>query len=300
MVIALADITKSIGGKQIIQPLTLRINQGEVFALLGPNGAGKTTLVRLMLGLLKADTGKISLFNTLLTPATRADLLLKMGVQNDGNLYENLTVKENLSIWGEIYGLDAKQIAVRLDEMCAMFRLDTYLDMPVGSLSKGNRQKVLLARAMFHKPDILILDEPTTGLDPEAIDEFYGFITQLKKAGVTIMMCTHYLYGMDGLVDSIAILKQGKVLATGAVDDLRRADKQVQFYGQFRPEDVATLENFGRISGNQTTTFTLTVDRYQMIPDIVRLLSQQGNRIDEIHRKKESLKEIYFRMIGEN
>ena len=183
MVIEITGINKIIGAKKVINDVSLSINKGQVFALLGPNGAGKTTLIRIILGLLKPDKGSVRLFGEKLTDQSRTDLLLRIGVQNDGNLYENLSVKENLALWGEIYGLGQGTIKNRIDDLKKMFHLEEYIDMTVGNLSKGNRQKVMLARAMFHSPDVLILDEPTTGLDPAAIDEFYQFIKKLKKDG---------------------------------------------------------------------------------------------------------------------
>ncbi|EHJ52980.1 ABC transporter ATP-binding protein [Streptococcus macacae] len=275
----------------------MTINRGQVFALLGPNGAGKTSLIRIMLGLLKPEFGTVKISGTELTEATRSDLLLTIGVQNDGNLYENLTVKENLAIWGEIYSLEQLRISHRITEVSKMFRLEAYLEMPVGSLSKGNRQKVLLARAMFHNPDILILDEPTTGLDPEAVDEFYTFIKQLKKDNVTIIMCTHYLYGLDDLVDSIGVLKDGELLTSGEIRKLRNSDKIVHFYGRFNQDDVLRLNHLGTVSGNTKAEFSILLDNYDIVPAIVRELSSKGNDIDEIHRQNETLKEIYFRII---
>ena len=222
MVIEINGVNKKIGSKQVIQDVSLTIGRGQVFALLGPNGAGKTTLIRIILGLLKAETGTIRLFGQELTAQSRSDLLLRIGVQNDGNLYENLTLEDNLALWGQIYGLDQATIQKRLAELKQKFHLEVYSNMPVGSLSKGNRQKVMLARAMFHNPEVLILDEPTTGLDPAAIDEFYDAIKALKQEGVTIIMSTHYLYGMDGVVDSIGIISEGRILISDRVDKLRR------------------------------------------------------------------------------
>ena len=110
MIIEISGINKVIGSKKVINNVSLRIDKGQVFALLGPNGAGKTTLIRIILGLLKPDSGTIRLFGEKLTDQSRPDLLLRIGVQNDGNLYENLTAKENLILWGEIYGLNSKII----------------------------------------------------------------------------------------------------------------------------------------------------------------------------------------------
>ena len=298
MVIEINGVNKKIGSKQVIQDVSLSIGRGQVFALLGPNGAGKTTLIRIILGLLKAETGTIRLFGQELTAQSRSDLLLRIGVQNDGNLYENLTLEDNLALWGQIYGLDQATIKRRLDELKKKFHLEAYSNMPVGSLSKGNRQKVMLARAMFHNPEVLILDEPTTGLDPAAIDEFYDVSKTLKHEGVTIIMSTHYLYGMDGVVDSIGIISEGKILISDAVDKLRRQDKQVHFKGKFKPDHLKELLAHGQVSGNLQDEFTISVENEDQLADLVRSLVQKGNDIHYVYKVRETVKEIYFRIIG--
>ena len=298
MVIEINGVNKKIGSKQVIQDVSLSIGRGQVFALLGPNGAGKTTLIRIILGLLKAETGTIKLFGQELTAQSRSDLLLRIGVQNDGNLYENLTIEDNLALWGQIYGLDQATIQKRLAELKQKFHLEAYSNMPVGSLSKGNRQKVMLARAMFHNPEVLILDEPTTGLDPAAIDEFYDSIKTLKQEGVTIIMSTHYLYGMDGVVDSIGIISEGRILISDAVDKLRRQDKQVHFKGKFKPDHIKELLAHGQVTGNLQDEFTLSVESEDQLADLVRSLVQKGNDIHYVYKVTETVKEIYFRIIG--
>lgn len=298
MVIEINGVNKKIGSKQVIQDVSLSIDRGQVFALLGPNGAGKTTLIRIILGLLKAETGTIRLFGQELTAQSRSDLLLRIGVQNDGNLYENLTLEDNLALWGQIYGLDQATIQKRLAELKQKFHLEAYSNMPVGSLSKGNRQKVMLARAMFHNPEVLILDEPTTGLDPAAIDEFYDSIKTLKQEGVTIIMSTHYLYGMDGVVDSIGIISEGRILISDTVDKLRRQDKQVHFKGKFKPDHIKELLAHGQVIGNLQDEFTISVENEDQLADLVRSLVQKGNDIHYVYKVTETVKEIYFRIIG--
>ena len=298
MVIDVSGVSKTIGSKIIINNVSLKINKGQVYALLGPNGAGKTTLIRIILGLLHPDDGTVKLFDSLLTENSRSELLQRIGVQNDGNLYENLTIKENLSIWGEIYGMNRNMIASRIRFLKKIFRLDQYMDMVVGNLSKGNRQKVMLARAMIHNPEVLLMDEPTTGLDPEAIDEFYSFIKQLKKEGITVIMCTHYLYGMDGVVDSIGILKNGCLLQSGELDSLRMSGKTVHFQGHFHTKSLEELFYFGAILHSSETEFFIKVDNYDCIPEIVNSLSSKGNAIYEIHCETETVKDVYFRIIG--
>lgn len=296
--IVLTNISKKINHQQVLQDVSLTVNAGDVFALLGPNGSGKTTLMRTLLGLLKPDAGQIELFNQTLSPDKRPNLLLNIGVQNDGNLYENLTVIENLTLWGEIYQMSQAMITQRITELSHMFHLENYLKMPVGRLSKGNRQKVLLARAMFHQPKLLILDEPTSGLDPESIDEFYGYINMLKRQGVTIIMCMHYLYGLDDVIDSLAILKKGRILASGKVETLLNQQQQFEFEGCFDVTQLTDLSQFGQLEVCNDHQLVMTFSHKEQVAQVIKYLCANDQDIYSVTRKKETVKDIYFRLIG--
>ena len=290
------NISKEFGEKDIIKSVSFSIEDGTTFALLGPNGAGKTTIIRLLLGVLTPDTGEVELFNELLTSDNRAKLLKGVGVQNDGNLYEKLTVRENLHFFGKLYGLDEVAIRLRIDELKEIFHIQQYLDMNLGDLSKGNRQKVLLARAILHSPELLILDEPTTGLDPEAIDEFNSLIKKIKQQGVTIIMCTHYLYGLDDLVDSIGIIDNGKLLVSGNLEDLRINPSHLHISGELILSEKLAREF--SVKHNRTPQVSLAItDRYR-IAEIVADLVHEGSQIYSVEEKVENIKDIYFRVIG--
>lgn len=296
MVIRVENIYKKLGKKDVIKSVTLSVEQGTTFALLGPNGAGKTTIIRLLLGVLTLDSGKVELFDELLTEDSRAKLLKRVGVQNDGNLYEKLTVRENLHFFGKLYELDETAINHRIDELKEIFHIQQYLDMDLGALSKGNRQKVLLARAILHSPELLILDEPTTGLDPEAIDEFNSLIKKIKQQGVTVIMCTHYLYGLDNFVDSIGIIDNGRLLVSGNVADLRGNQSQLHISG-----DLIISENLAKELHNEhkeVSQVSLSIGDRHKIPEIVASLVHEGSQIYSVEEKVEDIKDIYFRVIG--
>ncbi|MGT2947736.1 ABC transporter ATP-binding protein [Streptococcus devriesei] len=298
MVIEIEDICKRIGKTDIIKSVTFSVEKGSTFALLGPNGAGKTTIIRLLLGVLGLDSGKVKLFDEVLTTDNRARLLKRIGVQNDGNLYEKLTVRENLHFFGKLYTLSENDIAKRIDDLKEVFHIQKYLDMELGTLSKGNRQKVLLARAMLHSPELLILDEPTTGLDPEAIDEFNSLIKKIKQQGVTVIMCTHYLYGLDDLVDSIGILDNGKLLVSGSLESLRNPQSQLRISGKLilSEELMKDVHN----EHDKATQISLSITDRDKIPEIVTSLVHNESQIYSVQEQKESIKDIYFRIIGGN
>ena len=147
-----------------------------LFALLGPNGAGKTTIMRLIGGILRATEGEIRAFGERITPKTCDRLRSHMGFQNDGSLYQDLTVEENLRFWGELYSLDKRQIEEGIGSLSDMFAFSRYLHQKSSTLSKVTIQKVLIARALLSKPSLLLLDEPTSGLDLQTSKVLFGYM----------------------------------------------------------------------------------------------------------------------------
>lgn len=221
--IDLSKVGKKIAGQQVLSDVSLRVGEGRVFALLGPNGAGKTTLVRIIGGLLRADAGTVCVFNQELTAANCDALRSRMGFQNDGNLYEDLTVEENLRLWGELYGMDAASLSAEIASLAAMFGFADRLSSKAGELSKGNRQKILVARAVLHHPELLVLDEPTSGLDLKVTEILIGYLEHLvRERGTTIVLCTHLLAGIDGFIDDVAFIDHGEIVESGDVASLMK------------------------------------------------------------------------------
>lgn len=208
----------------MIDSVSFEIQEGSTFALLGPNGAGKTTTIRLLTGLLNPDEEEISLFGCGLNRENASTLRSSIGVQNDGNLYEELTVEENLSLWGKLYGLETVVMRKRIDELLSLFDLVDRQKSKVSQLSKGMRQKVMVARAIIHHPKLLILDEPTTGLDPQSSETLMSYLKVLtEQEKKTVLFSTYILEGLEKLATHVGILSKGRMLATGKVPDLFKA-----------------------------------------------------------------------------
>ena len=207
--------------KEIIHNLSFQLERGRTFALLGPNGAGKTTMVRLITGLLKPSKGQIRLFDMEISPKNSDILRQKIGVQNDGNLYEDLTIGQNLDLWGQLYGIESSNIRSKIKEILDFFDLEGRINSKVGQLSKGMRQKVSIARAVFHRPELLILDEPTSGLDPQSTEELTSYLNKLvENTGISIIMCTHQLQGLEEIADDIGIIQHGNLTAFGSASKI--------------------------------------------------------------------------------
>lgn len=209
--VTFSNVSKTFDERLVIDSMSFEIQEGSAFALLGPNGAGKTTTIRLLTGLLSPDCGDISLFGSRLHRENAPMLRSSIGVQNDGNLYEELTVEENLNLWGKLYGLESSVVRERINELLSLFELTDRRRSKASQLSKGMRQKVMIARAIIHHPRLLILDEPITGLDPQSAETLLGYLKVLtERDGMTILFSTHILEGLEKLATHVGILDRGR------------------------------------------------------------------------------------------
>lgn len=217
--LTLDNLCKAYGPKPVLQNLSLALEPGEIYGLLGPNGAGKTTTINIICGLLKADAGSVYLGGQPAGPRTKP----WVGVVPQSNLlYGSLSCQDNLAFLGRLYGLSRQDCRRRI-EVCldAVDLLDKRLT-PVERLSGGMQRRLSLAAAMLHKPQLVILDEPTTGLDIEARQEVWRLIRQLKEMGVTVLLTSHLFDEVERLCQRIGILRQGSIVAEGSLETLRQ------------------------------------------------------------------------------
>lgn len=212
-------VSKSYGKRPVLQDLTLQIAPGEIYGLLGPNGAGKTTTINIICNLLRADSGAIAINNQPVSEATKK----LIGVAPQENLaYKSLTCEENLNFFAQIYGLQGENRRQQVFSSLAAVNLAARAKSPVETLSGGMQRRVNIAIALVHQPKLVILDEPTTGLDIEARYEIWELIRRLKSQGITVLLTTHLLDEAERLCQRIGILKHGRILAEGSLDQLRQ------------------------------------------------------------------------------
>lgn len=212
------NLTKSYKNRQVLQNLTFSIQPGEVYGLLGANGAGKTTTINIICNLLNADKGYITINHQPISETTKKFI----GIAPQENLlYKSLSCAENLNFFADIYGLDRKtkeqQIIATLEAVNLLDRAKS----PVETLSGGMQRRLNIAVALVHQPQLVILDEPTTGLDIEARYEIWELICNLKNQGMTILLTTHLLDEAERLCNRLGILKDGKILAEGSLSELK-------------------------------------------------------------------------------
>ncbi|MBW8371355.1 MAG: ATP-binding cassette domain-containing protein [Thiobacillus sp.] len=214
--LSVRGLTKRYGDTEVVRSLDLHVRRGECFGLLGPNGAGKTTTLRLLLGLIEPDGGSIELAG-IAVPQHAREARMKVGVvpQMD-NLDPDFSVRENLLAYGRYFGMSKAAVAARVPELLEFAGLASKADAQIAQLSGGMKRRLTLARALVHDPDILFLDEPTTGLDPQARHLIWQGLRRLIADGKTIVLTTHFMEEAERLTDRLAILDHGRLVAEGA------------------------------------------------------------------------------------
>lgn len=214
--LSVRGLSKQYGGTEVVRGLDLNVRRGECFGLLGPNGAGKTTTLRLLLGLIEPDSGSIELAG-ISVPRHAREARMKVGVvpQMD-NLDPDFSVRENLFAYGRYFGMSKPEIAARVPMLLDFAGLASKADAQIAQLSGGMKRRLTLARALVHDPDILFLDEPTTGLDPQARHLIWQGLRRLIAAGKTIVLTTHFMDEAERLTDRLAILDHGRLVVEGA------------------------------------------------------------------------------------
>ena len=221
--ISLQGVTKQFpGGKVAVDRLTLEVKGGEVFGFLGQNGAGKTTTLRMIVGLLQPDAGTITV-DGIDVVAHPMEVKRRLGfVPDNPDLYERLSGLEYLTFIADVYGVAPEKRRSRILDLADRFELTAVLKERIGSYSHGMQQKLALLGALVHEPPVWILDEPMVGLDPRAAHLLKGLMAEHVKAGRTLFFSTHVLDVAEKLCDRLAIIRQGRLLAVGTMEELRQ------------------------------------------------------------------------------
>lgn len=215
----LSKVTKSYGELVAVDNLELEIKEGEIFGLLGPNGAGKTTSISMISGLIKPDNGSINIAGKGAPHLAESRHSLGVAPQSLA-LYESMTARENLTFFGKMYGLSADTLKTAVDDALILADLESRQNSRVAEFSGGMKRRLNLAVAMIHKPKLLLLDEPTVGVDPQSRNALLDNVLKLRDQGHTIIYTTHYMEEAQKICDRIAIMDKGKLLALGSVSEL--------------------------------------------------------------------------------
>jgi ABC-2 type transport system ATP-binding protein len=223
--IELQHLVKRYGDKTAVDDVTLEVHAGEIFGFLGPNGAGKTTTIRVVVGLLQPTSGTVRVGGyDVQTQPLQAKAICGY-VPDQPNLYAKLTARELLRFVGDLYGVKRSQVEHRIEELLRLFDLTAAGDDTIDSYSHGMKQKTALAAALMHDPRVLVLDEPTVGLDPKSARLFKDILRQMADRGAAVFLSTHILEIAEHMCDRIGIIDRGRLIAVGTIEELRALGK---------------------------------------------------------------------------
>ena len=306
--IRIQDVYKSFGAVKALDGLSLEVPAGKVFGLIGPNGAGKTTTIRILAGLIRPDAGGVLLNGIGADHPIEIRRILGALIEQPG-LYGKLTLVEYLTFFSHLYDLDRHQAHERIQELCTLLDLDERSGERLQGFSLGMKQKVALARILLHDPPILLLDEPTAGLDPlitkKVRDHLLGGDNRGKK---TILVSTHNLDEAARVCDEIAIIHKGRILEQGSWEVLRRRHTSrgrvmIQFrelretYGDL-VEQANGLSEVLLDPHRNTVTYTAE-DYAETNPGVIARLAAAGAQIVSVEAERTSLEQAYLKLIGE-
>ena len=300
------DVHKRFGEVEALRGVDLHAAPGEVYGLLGPNGAGKTTLVRILTTLLKPDRGEVRVLGMdVVKEAGGLRGLVGLAGQYAA-VDENLTGRENLEMVGQLYHLGRREAKQRAREVLERFSLQDAANRTVKGYSGGMRRRLDLGASLVGRPQVLFLDEPTTGLDPRSRLEMWELIKELVKGGTTLLLTTQYLEEADELAERIAVIDDGRVIAEGTADELK-SDLASDFL-ELRVQDASQLDravdalrSFGEAKVDQETgRLTLPVsDGAQSLIRAVRSLDEADIRLEDLSLRRPSLDDVFLSLTGQ-
>lgn len=303
--IAIEGLTRVFGSVKAVDGLSLSVERGAVFGLLGPNGSGKTTTVRLLLGLLRPTSGSGRVLGFQVGPQS-GEIRRRTGVllETDG-LYDKLTAMGNLRFYADVYRAPEERREVRIREHLETAGLWDRRNDPVEKWSRGMRQKLAIVRAVLHDPELLIMDEPTTGLDPVSIKMVRDLIVSLAQTQRhTVFLCTHNLDEAERICSQVAVIKQGRLLLQESPSRLRErmSVPQVQIVVSNMTEEasgIARQLDFVREVHASAGVLTVTVTDAARSEELVRRLVLAGVGVQEVRKPTRSLEDVYLELVSE-
>ena len=293
-------LTRRFDHRIALDDVSFELAAGEIFALLGPNGAGKTTTLRILAGLIAPSSGSVYVDGEPMRADTASHLRARIGFLTEApGLWDRLTVRQNLLVYARLYELPSPRKAV--EEALALFDIPDRGDDRAAHLSKGLKQRVALARCLLHNPRIVMLDEPTAGLDPESARDVRDLILRLREQGRTVLLCTHNLDEVERVADRVAVLRT-RLVAVGAPDALRArlfAPRVRVVLTQTAEPYAARLRSSGvtRVTAHGTSLTVELKNSSLTTPDLVRTLVEAGACVESVMPEEPPLEDVYLKLL---
>ena len=300
------QIKKSFGELQAVRGVEFSIASGEIFSLLGPNGAGKSTIISMLSGLLAPSEGDAAIMGHSIRTQPEAAKASLGVVPQDIALYPDLSARENLTFWGKMYNLRGPALKARVDEVLEIIGLSERQKDRVSTFSGGMKRRVNIGAALLHKPAVIIMDEPTVGIDPQSRRHILDNVKELNRQGMTVLYTTHYMEEAAELSQHIAIMDQGRIIASGTHDELIKlvgdetridltlnADAETVLPAWKATEGVARIDV---LDGSKVTA--LVDDSNRVLPRLFEAAAKAGARITSVEIQEPNLETVFLHLTG--
>jgi ABC-2 type transport system ATP-binding protein len=299
------DLHKDFGDVHAVQGVSFEVGAGEIFSLLGPNGAGKSTTISMLACLLAPTAGDARVMGH----SVRTEPMAVKGaigvVPQEIALYEDLSARENLSFWGKMYGLRGATLAQRIDEVLDVIGLVDRQKGAVSKFSGGMKRRLNIGIALLHRPEVLILDEPTVGIDPQSRRKILDSVTDLNRQGMTVLYTTHYMEEAQEISDRIAIMDRGQIIARGTHEELVKIVGEldrVDLTLNIPPDGVADawrkMEGVHQVRTDDGTVTLLVDDSNLILPRLFESANQKGVRITSVEIQEPNLEAVFLHLTG--
>ncbi len=299
------NLYKDFGSVKAVEGISFEVKKGQVFGLLGPNGAGKSTTMSIISTLIKPTNGDV-LFEGTSILSNPSLIRKKLGVvPQDIALYPTLTGYENLSFWGSIYGLRGLELEKRINDVSEIIGLNGRIKDKVEKYSGGMKRRLNIGAALLHMPELLIMDEPTVGIDPQSRNHILDTVLELNRQGITIIYTSHYMEEVEYLCNELCIMDEGKIIASGTQQDLvELVSEKTQINIKLNKMDEAVLRTLKGINGvldaktdeDKIVLFGSNAD--VLLADIISKISENGWLIETIDVKKPNLETVFLHLTG--
>ena len=306
-ILTVKDLRKRFGDFEAVQGVSFCMVRGEIFSLLGPNGAGKTTTISMLSTLLRPSSGKVVVNGrSLLTDPQAAKQAIGV-VPQEIALYDALSARQNLHFWGRMYGMSGGALKERVEEVLTQVDLRDRADDRVGSYSGGMKRRINIAAGLLHKPQLLFMDEPTVGIDPQSRRRILDMVLELRDQGMTVLYTTHYMEEAEELSDRVGIMDHGKLIALGTQKELTRLVGQQETLrlhfgeGQLMNGEAALFEGVDGVLQVTTLADELVLgvtETTAVLPDVVAIANAHNLRIRSVDIAEPNLEAVFLHLTG--
>ena len=299
MVLDIQHLTKKFGRKTALEDISFSVKAGTCFGLLGPNGAGKSTTMKILTGIVEADNGSVKVL-AMDTKENPLSVKQKIGyVPQSITLYEDLTAFDNLVFFGQMFGVKGRPLNERINQVLTQTGLLDRAKDKVKEYSGGMKRRINIAAALLHNPKILILDEPTVGIDPQSRNHIFDMIRTLKEEGVTIIYSTHYMEEVEVLCDDIAIIDNGRIITQGNLKELLEIHGTKAIYIESNQiEKLRTLVNISKITSKDEGWLIESQEPMALLQELLKVSTEHNIELLALEMVRPTLESVFLSLTG--